>query len=84
MTTDQVLTANKTPDSFFPGFWQETGWGYGVGIELGGEHAGRFGWAGGQGTDFYVDPGHGFGVILTQVELGPGAFAVINSFRALA
>ena len=30
MTTDQVPAGNKTPDSFFPGFWDGTGWGFGV------------------------------------------------------
>src|ERR1700704_3291648 len=33
MTSDQVPIENKTPDSFFSGFWDGTGWGFGVGIE---------------------------------------------------
>ena len=36
MTTDQVPAAAKTPDSFFPGFWESIGWGFGVGIQLSG------------------------------------------------
>ena len=40
MTTDQVPAENKTPDSFFPGFWDGTGWGFGVGIETAGRGAG--------------------------------------------
>ena len=27
MTSDQVPAENKTPESFFPGFWEGTGWG---------------------------------------------------------
>jgi hypothetical protein len=27
MTSDQVAGENKTPDSFFPGFWEGIGWG---------------------------------------------------------
>ena len=33
MTSDQVPAIAKTPDSFFPGFWDGTGWGFGVGVE---------------------------------------------------
>ena len=32
MTRDHIDPAQKTPDSFFPGFWDTTGWGYGMGI----------------------------------------------------
>ena len=39
MTSDQVPAENKTPDSFFPGFWDGTGWGFGVGIETDGPAA---------------------------------------------
>lgn len=84
MTSDQVAAESKTPDSFFPGFWSGNGWGYGVGIDLVGEHAGRFGWSGGQGTDFFVDPGAGYGILLTQVELSPETFEVVGAFQASA
>lgn len=71
MRTDHVAAALKTPDSFFPGFWNGTGWGLGVAVRTEGEHAGRFGWSGGQGTDFFIDPDGSFQILLTQVELGP-------------
>jgi CubicO group peptidase (beta-lactamase class C family) len=29
MSSDQVPAIAKTPDSFFPGFWDATGWGFG-------------------------------------------------------
>ena len=32
MTTDQVPPEHKTPESFFPGFWDTMGWGFGVGV----------------------------------------------------
>jgi CubicO group peptidase (beta-lactamase class C family) len=83
MTTDQVPAANKTPDSFYPGFWDETGWGFGVGIETTGLHRGRYGWSGGQGTNFYVDPDGTIGILLTQVEMGAQMFPMINEFQAL-
>ena len=30
LRTDQVPESAKRPDSFFPGFWQHTGWGFGL------------------------------------------------------
>jgi hypothetical protein len=39
MTSDQVPAENKTPDSFFPGFWDGMGWGFGVGVQTEGPAA---------------------------------------------
>ena len=84
MRTDQVPSAAKDPADFFPGFWESSGWGYGVGVEVGGEHAGRFGWSGGLGTDFWVDPATGrYAVVLTQVEMGPPAFRLVADLQRL-
>jgi CubicO group peptidase (beta-lactamase class C family) len=83
LTTDQVPAASKTPESFFPGFWDDTGWGFGVGITTAGPQRGRFGWSGGQGTDFFVDQDGTVGVILTQVELGEQMWPIVEEFRAL-
>lgn len=83
MSSDQVPAANKTEDSFFPGFWTTTGWGLGVGVETQGPQRGRFGWSGGQGTNFFVDPDETIGILLTQVEMGEQLSALINSFQAL-
>lgn len=83
MTSDQVPAENKTPDSFFPGFWDGTGWGFGVAVETGGPHRGRYGWSGGQGTDFFVDPDGTVGVLLTQVEMGAHLWPLLEEFQAL-
>ena len=83
MTSDQVPTASKTEDSFFPGFWTDTGWGFGVAVSTGGPQRGRYGWSGGQGTNFFVDPDGTIGILLTQVELGPHVFPLVESFQAL-
>jgi CubicO group peptidase (beta-lactamase class C family) len=83
MTSDQVPAGNKTPESFFPGFWAEMGWGFGVGVQIEGPRRGRFGWSGGQGTDFFVDPDGTVGILLTQVELGAQMLTVIEEFQAL-
>ncbi|KRA25200.1 penicillin-binding protein [Microbacterium sp. Root61] len=76
LRTDQVPAEAKAPDSFFPGFWDGTGWGFGVAVVTEGEHAGRFGWSGGLGTDMFIDPDGSFRVVLTQVEMGPAVMAL--------
>ena len=83
ITSDKVPADNKTPDSFFPGFWDGTGWGFGVGVETRGPRRGRFGWSGGQGTNFYVDPDGTVGILLTQVEMGEHMVAMVDEFQAL-
>ncbi|WP_298752172.1 serine hydrolase [uncultured Serinicoccus sp.] len=84
LRTDQVPAGAKDPAGFFPGFWESTGWGYGVGVELVGEHAGRFGWSGGLGTDVWVDPTTGrYAVLLTQVEMGPAASRLLADVQRL-
>lgn len=84
MTTDQVPASAKTPDSFFPGFWEGMGWGFGVAVQTDGPHAGRYGWSGGQGTDFWVDPDGTLGVLLTQIEMGPRMFRLLSRFQEVA
>ena len=81
MLTDQVAADHKTPESFFPGFWEGMGWGFGVGIQLTGPGAGRFGWSGGQGTDFFVAPDGTAAVLLTQVELGEHVRPLLEEFQ---
>jgi CubicO group peptidase (beta-lactamase class C family) len=83
MTSDQVPTENKTPDSFFPGFWAGTGWAFGVGVETSGPRRGRYGWSGGQGTNFFVDPDGTVGILLTQVEMGEQVGGMVAEFQAL-
>jgi CubicO group peptidase (beta-lactamase class C family) len=83
MTSDQVPAIAKTPDSFFPGFWDGTGWGFGVGVDTEGRRAGRYGWSGGLGTNFFVDPDGTVGVLLTQVEMGEQLQVLLEEFHAL-
>jgi CubicO group peptidase (beta-lactamase class C family) len=83
MTTDQVPAACKTPESFFPGFWDGMGWGFGVAVQTAGRRRGRFGWSGGQGTDFFIDPDGTVGILLTQVELSDQMWPMVAEFQAL-
>jgi CubicO group peptidase (beta-lactamase class C family) len=83
LTTDQTPESAKTDDSFFPGFWSGMGWGFGVGVQTAGPHAGRYGWSGGQGTDFFVDPDGGVGILLTQVELDDRMFGLLTDLQEI-
>ncbi|HIY23716.1 MAG TPA: beta-lactamase family protein [Candidatus Brachybacterium merdigallinarum] len=83
LTTDQVPAEAKRPDSFYPGFWAGTGWGFGVSIATEGVHRGRWGWSGGCGTDFFVDPDGTIGLLLTQVEIGEHLMPLLEAFQEL-
>ena len=83
MTSDQVPAACKTADSFFPGFWDGMGWGFGVAVKTEGSQRGRIGWSGGLGTDFFVDPDGTVGILLTQVEMGNDMWPLVAQFQSL-
>jgi CubicO group peptidase (beta-lactamase class C family) len=83
MISDQVSAECKTPDSFFPEFWVDTGWGFGVGVTTAGPRRGRYGWSGGQGTNFFVDHDGTIGILLTQVEIGEHLGPLVEEFQAL-
>ena len=52
-------------------------------MQTDGPHRGRYGWSGGQGTDFFVDPNGTIGILLTQVEMGERMFPMLEEFQAL-
>ncbi|WP_193103369.1 serine hydrolase [Brachybacterium sp. FME24] len=83
LSSDQVHRSAKTPESFFPGFWDRTGWGFGVGVDSTGPHRGRFGWSGGAGTNFFVDPDGTLGLLLTQVEMGERITPLLRAYSEL-
>jgi CubicO group peptidase (beta-lactamase class C family) len=71
MTTDHLTPAQKTASDFFPGFWDSHGWGFGVSIVTRRDDLaatpGRYGWDGGYGTSWYVDPKEELiGILMTQ------------------
>jgi CubicO group peptidase (beta-lactamase class C family) len=71
MATDQLTAAQKAASPFFPGYWQDHGWGLGVGVVTARTDVanipGRFGWDGAFGTSFSVDPKEELvGVFMTQ------------------
>jgi len=73
MTQDQLTPAQRaaSASSFFPGFFDTNGWGYGVGVSTAPDAVssvpGRYGWDGGFGTTWFNDPGQGLiAIAMTQ------------------
>jgi CubicO group peptidase (beta-lactamase class C family) len=75
MTTDQITPEQKAASGFFPGSagssWEDRGWGFGMAIVTKRDNLaatpGRYGWDGGWGTSWYVDPTEKLiGIMLTQ------------------
>jgi CubicO group peptidase (beta-lactamase class C family) len=73
MTTDQLTPEQKAASvsQFFPGFFDRYGWGFGVAVVTTRDDLpntpGRYGWDGGYGTSWYIDPAEGLiGIQLTQ------------------
>jgi CubicO group peptidase (beta-lactamase class C family) len=71
MTTNHITPEQKALSGFFPGFWDDHGWGFGVSIVTRRDDLaatpGRYGWDGGYGTSWYVDPEEELvGILMTQ------------------
>jgi CubicO group peptidase (beta-lactamase class C family) len=86
MTTDQITPEQKAVSGFSPGFWESRGWGFGVSIVTRRDDLaatpGRYGWDGGYGTSWYVDPKEELiGILMTQrVWDASGAPVVLLDF----
>ncbi|MTD59043.1 serine hydrolase [Amycolatopsis sp. RM579] len=85
MTTDHLTPAQKAVSGFFPGYFDNRGWGFGVSVvtaHTGMHHRpGCYGWDGGLGTSWQVDPAEGLtGVLLTQVAGFPDFSPVYQDF----
>lgn len=71
MSRDQIPEAVKAISPFFPGFWDNTGYGFGVAMlrqpDAEGWGAGTYGWTGGLGTAWCTDPADGtIAIVLMQ------------------
>ncbi|RDJ26768.1 class A beta-lactamase-related serine hydrolase [Bosea caraganae] len=90
MTRDQITPEQKANSPFFPGFWDRTGWGFGVGIMTKPDHLsavpGRYGWEGGFGTSLNIDPRQALITIFLSQRLmqGPDDDAINQEFQRLA
>lgn len=71
MTTDQLTPEQKALSPFFENFWDDHGWGLGVGLVTRRSDIaavpGRFGWDGAFGSSWWVDPKEELvGVLMAQ------------------
>ena len=86
MTTDHITPEQKAVSGFIPGFWDTHGWGFGVSVVTRRDDLaatpGRYGWDGGYGTSWYVDPKEELiGILMTQrVWDDPGAPVILLDF----
>lgn len=73
MMTDQISQAQKAVSPFFPGFWDSNGWGFGGAVTTRRDDVaaspGRYGWHGGFGTTFMIDPKEELVVLLLLQRL---------------
>ena len=76
MTTDQMTPEQKAASPFFPGFWDNRGWGFGVSMVTRRDNVasspGRFGWDGAFSTSWASDPAEDMVCILMTQRLGFG------------
>lgn len=74
MTSDHVTPEQKAASDFFPGFWDNHGWGFGVSMITRRDDVaavpGRFGWDGGYGTSWSSDPKEDMVAILMTQRAG--------------
>ncbi|MEA2698430.1 MAG: hypothetical protein QOI66_2701 [Myxococcales bacterium] len=71
MTTDHITAAQKAAAKFFPGFFEKSGWGYGIRISTAPDAItpvpGRYGWDGGFGTSWMSDANRKLiAIVMTQ------------------
>jgi CubicO group peptidase (beta-lactamase class C family) len=76
MTTDHLTPAQKAVSGFWPGYFDDIGWGFGMSVRTRRTHlgpsAGSCGWNGGYGTAWYNDPAEDMTTIL-MIQRAPGA-----------
>jgi CubicO group peptidase (beta-lactamase class C family) len=90
MTMDHLTPAQKAASPFFPGFWDRTGWGFGLSVTTHrdglGPSPGSYGWMGGFGTSWWTDPREEMtGLLLIQrMMTGPNDVTINADFTTLA
>jgi CubicO group peptidase (beta-lactamase class C family) len=90
MMTDQLTASQKAASPFYPGFWDNKGWGFGGSVIVRRDDIaaspGSYGWAGGFGTVFTVDPAEDMAAIflIQRLMSGPDDTAINRDFLTLA
>ena len=90
MTTDHITPEQKAASPFFPGFWDRSGWGFGLAVTTRRDNIaavpGRYGWDGGRGTTWRSDPKEDLVAILLIQRLmtAPDSTDINEDFLTLA
>ncbi|HTJ63279.1 MAG TPA: serine hydrolase domain-containing protein [Alphaproteobacteria bacterium] len=89
MTADHLTPAQKAASPFYPGFWDATGWGFGMAVTTRRNDypsVGTFGWDGGLGTSARADPKEGLITILltNRIWRSPKPEPIYSDFRTTA
>jgi CubicO group peptidase (beta-lactamase class C family) len=89
MTTDHLTLHQKRHSGFFPGYFNNRGWGFGLSVvtrRVEPLNIGAFGWNGGLGTSWFSDPSEGLvGILMTQHGwTSPQPPAITRDFWTLA
>jgi CubicO group peptidase (beta-lactamase class C family) len=85
MRSDHITPEQKAASPFFPNFWDNRGWGFGVSIMTRRDDIaavpGRYGWDGGYGTSWYVDPKEDMiAILMTQRVWDASTLAFYSDF----
>jgi len=77
MTSDHLTPAQKAVSGFWPGYFDDIGWGFGISVltrrtDLG-PSAGSYGWSGYYGTAWYNDPAEDMTTILMIQRANSGS-----------
>ena len=75
MTSDHLTPAQKAVSGFWPGFFDDIGWGFGMSVRTRRTHvgpsAGSYGWPGLYSTAWYNDPAENMTTILMTQRMAP-------------
>ncbi len=82
MTTGQLTAEQKAKGGFGPDFFKDKSWGFGLAVQ----NDGSYGWAGGFGSTWLMDPAHDLTVLMLTQRMfaGPEPGPLHNDFQAAA
>ena len=76
MTSDQLTPAQKAVSGFWPGYFDNMGWGFGMSVRTRRTHlgpsVGSYGWSGFYGTAWYNDPAEDMTTIVVMQRAHAG------------
>jgi CubicO group peptidase (beta-lactamase class C family) len=82
MTTGQLTAEQRAKGGFGPDFFKDKSWGFGLAVQ----NDGSYGWAGGFGSTWLIDPNHDLTVVMLTQRMfaGPEPEPLHTDFQAAA